>query len=177
MTSALLLAARMCVPDIIRAHDLNERFYVEDPVHPRRTLTGVFVDASHCSRSVILVLEGLPGGPLILTGDFRFNTDHLHNPTLAGLAASGANPTLYLDVTFATRHFACHDFPERSATIDQVLDLVDKHSGGELLFLHSTQLGDEELLVAVANCIRSDGEVLHFSCAKRSAMFKVFDPE
>ena len=125
MTSALLLAARMCVPDIIRAHDLNERFDVEDPLHPRRTLTGVFVDAGHCPGSAFLVLEGLPGGPLILTGDFRFNTDHLHNPTLAGLAASGANPTLYLDVTFATRHPACHDFPERSATIDQVLDLVD----------------------------------------------------
>ena len=63
----------MCVPDIIRAHDLDTQFDVEDPLHARRKLTGVFVDAGHCPGSAILVLEGLPGGPVILTNDFRFN--------------------------------------------------------------------------------------------------------
>ena len=36
MTSAFLIARQMCVPDIIRAHDLNERFYVEDPLRAER---------------------------------------------------------------------------------------------------------------------------------------------
>ena len=175
MTSAFLIARQMCVPDIIRAHDLDTQFDVEDPLHARRTLTGVFVDAGHCPGSVILVLKGLPGGPVILTGDFRFNKDHLHNSTLAGIRCR--NPTLYLDVTFASRHPACWDFPEKSAAISQVLDLLDKHSGGETIFMRSGGLGDEELLVAVANYIRPDGEMLHFACARRFAMFKVFDPE
>ena len=175
MTSAFLLARQMCVPDIIRAHDLDTQFDVEDPLHAHRTLAGVFVDAGQFAGSVMLVLEGLLGGPVILTGDFRFNKDHFHNSTLAGLAASGANPTLYLDVTFANRHPACLDFPEKSTAIDQVLDLLDRYSGGETLFLRSGTLADEELLVAVAKYIRSDGEVLQFACARRFAMFEIFD--
>ena len=106
------------MPDILRAHDLDTQFDVEDPLHARRTLTGVFVDAGHCPGSVILVLKGLPGGPVILTGDFRFNKDHLHNSTLASIRCR--NPTLYLDVAFASRHPACSDFPEKSAAISQV---------------------------------------------------------
>ena len=175
MTSAFLIAKQMCVPDMIRAHDLDTEFDVEDPLHARRRLTGVFVDACHCPGSVIIVLKGLPGGPVILTGDFRFTKDHLHNRTLACIRCH--NPTLYLDVTFASSHPACWDFPEKSAAISQVLDLLDTHSCGETIFLRSGGLGDEELLVAVANYIRPDGDLLHFACARRFAMFKVFDPE
>ena len=174
MTSAFLIAKNMCAPEVIRAHDLNTQFDVEDPLHSRRKLTGVFVDACHCPGSVMIVLEGLPGGPVVLTGDFRFSDDHLHNSTLAAIRCR--NPTLYLDVTFASSHPACRDFPDKKCAISQLLDLLDKHHG-ETILMYSHGLGDEELLVAVADYIRPDGDVLHFACERRFAMFKKIDPD
>ena len=174
MTADFLVAKRMCVPDIIRAHDLDTRFDVEDPLHPRQGLTGIFVDASHCAGSVMLIVEGMRGGPVIFTGDFRFNGAHLHNCALARMR--GLGPTLYLDVTFASRHLACRHFPTKSDAIGQVLDLIDTHaSGGDTIFLHSNGLGDEELLVAVANHVRP--QVLYVADRERFDMFRVFDRE
>ena len=155
-------------------HALGEPFAVEDPLHPHRTMTATFVDANHCAGSIIVVLEGLPQGPIVHTGDFRYHPGLRDNVDLQRVAKLGCK--LFLDVTFASR--CTPRFPEKGESICQVLDLIDRHAVGlgEIVFLETVGLGDEELLAAVATHLRHHSCLLHIADEKRFRVLSLFDP-
>ena len=144
--SAALLALRnSCSRAVVRAHDLDAPFQLEDPLHPQWSLTATFVSMNHCPGAVMIIIEGLPSidfpsGVLLHTGDFRYSNSWLQSPTLQQVAS---NPcTLYLDVTFARKHVSLKRFPLKEQSITQLLNLMDKLHP-ERVLLHNNQLGDE----------------------------------
>ena len=164
---------------MIRTHPVNEPFGVWDP-KSRLMLSCTFVDAGHCPGSVIIVFE-VDGwaegrGPVIHTGDFRYHDELRQNPTLqriANLASSERRcQQIFLDATCA--HEDLCRLPAKEASIAQLLDLLNRFSSGRV-FLHSHGLGDEGLLVAVANDVRGRGKLL-FADKDRYEEVKIAEP-
>ena len=59
--SARLLTYRWprgTISKVLRVHDFEEAFGVDDPAHPGQQVTCTFVDASHCPGAAVVVLEG-----------------------------------------------------------------------------------------------------------------------
>ena len=155
-TTAQLLTSKFDISAVLRIHCLEAPFAIEDPGNPRLQITGTFVDADRCPGAAMLVLEGLVGGPVVHTGDFRFSPALFDSPALQHV--SRQDTRLFLDASCA--HPALADFPTKSDSIGMLLDILDRHAADYIL-LHSHQLGDEEWLVSVAN--RFVGEKLWFA--------------
>ena len=156
-TTAQLLTSKFDdISAVLRIHCLEGPFAIEDPGNPRLQITCTFVDADHCPGAAMLVLEGLVGGPVVHTGDFRCSPALFDSPALQHV--SRQDTRLFLDASCA--HPALADFPTKSDSIGMLLDILDRHAADNIL-LHSHQLGDEELLVSVAN--RFVGEKLWFA--------------
>ena len=140
----------------IRSHALEEPFCVEDPTNPGREVFATFVEANHCPGSVIVVVEGLPAGPIVNTGDFRYYDGLLDSPALRHLVSARDTSDgqrcqkLCLDTTWA--HAAFERLPSKIESIGYVLDLIEVHHS-DRVFLHSHCLGDEEILGAVADML------------------------
>ena len=115
----------------IRPHALEEPFVVEDPTNPRREVFATFVEANHCPGSVIVVVEGLPAGPIVNTGDFRYYDGLLDSPALRHLVSARDTSDgqrcqkLCLDTTWA--HAAFERLPSKIESIGYVLDLIEAH--------------------------------------------------
>jgi hypothetical protein len=172
VSAALLALRKKCSSSVVRAHDLDVPFQLEDPLHPRWSLTATFVSANHCPGAVMIIIEGLPDGVLLHTGDFRYCNELTQNPTLRQVSSNQC--ALYLDVTFAAADASLKSFPSKEHSIAQLLNLIDKfHS--ERVLLHSNQLGDEELLDAVATHVAP--EKLGFLDKTRFELIKTTDPQ
>lgn len=157
--TARFLWARFGVTLPVRPHVLEEPFSVEDPTHAGRQVFATFIEANHCPGSVIVVVDGLPAGPIVNTGDFRYYDGLLDSPTLRRLisardASDGQQcHKLCLDTTWA--HPLFEQLPSKIESIQYVLDLIEDHPG-ERVFLHSHGSGDEEILEAVAGILEPD---------------------
>ena len=173
ISAALLVHRRLCSPGCIRQHALEEPFTIEDPLHPRRELTGYFAEAGHCPGSVMLVVEGPEYGPILHTGDFRYHDGLLSSPILKRLASAASTcervQRLFLDMSCAN----VESLPLKAVSVNHVLDLLDKHKGRRF-FLHSRGLGDEELLTAVADHISHHAK-LWFADLRRFDELEVAD--
>mmetsp|Transcript_95311 Transcript_95311/g.168838 ORF Transcript_95311/g.168838 Transcript_95311/m.168838 type:complete len:695 (+) Transcript_95311:75-2159(+) len=146
ITARLLAEVRRVNQRFLHVHPLDEPFEVTDPLSKSR-LTVTFVDAGHCPGSIMVVLEGLPEGPIVHTGDFRYHDGLAHSNSLRRVADSGRCSCVYLDTTWA--HDAFIHLPTKATSVNQLLDLIDRFPS-EAVVLHSHGLGDEELLAAVA---------------------------
>ena len=127
--SAALLAHRSCCAgSVVRPHDLDVPWVLEDPLHPQRSLSATFLSANHCVGAVMIVIQGLPGGVLLHTGDFRYSDCFLQNPTLRQVASDSASDpcNLYLGHTFAAERIPSKRFPSKEQSIAQVLNLIDE---------------------------------------------------
>ena len=122
----------------IRPHALEEPFVVEDPTNPRREVFATFVEANHCPGSVIVVVEGLPAGPIVNTGDFRYYDGLLDSPALRHLVSARDTSDgqrcqkLCLDTTWA--HAAFERLPSKIESIGYVLDLIEAHRSDRCFF-------------------------------------------
>lgn len=144
-TAALLVHRGLCNARCLRPHALEEPFTISDPVSGE--LEATFVDAGHCPGSVMVVILGVPGGPILNTGDFRYHDGLLQSSTLKHLAAGGERiQRLCLDMSCTN----VASLPLKGESVNNLLDVLDKHEG-DRVFLHSHGLGDEELLTAVAD--------------------------
>jgi len=169
--TARLLRLRKLVPRrLLHPRTIEQPFEVTEPL-TQRVLTVTFLDACHCPGSVIIVLEGLPAGAVVHTGDFRYSESLERSAVLQRIASSQNLERLYLDVTWA--HEAFSELPTKAESIAQLLDLIDKH-GSEPILLHSHGLGDEELLVAVAG--RFPTGLLLFTDRKRLEEVHLVEP-
>lgn len=146
ITARLLVEVRRVNRRTLHVHPLDEPFEVTDPLSKCK-LTVTFVDAGHCPGSVMLVLEGLPEGAVVHTGDFRYHAGLAQSSSLRRVADSGKCSRIYLDTTWA--HEAFTHLPTKDTSVNQLLDLIDRYPS-EAVVLHSHGLGDEELLAAVA---------------------------
>ena len=177
VSAALLALRNKCSRAVVRAHDLDVPFHLEDPMHPRWSLTATFVSANHCPGAVMIIIEGLPttefpSGVLLHTGDFRYCNSLTQSPTLRQVSS---NPcALYLDVTFAAKDVSLERFPSKEHSIAQLLNLIDKFPS-ERVLLHSNQLGDEELLYEVATHVAP--EKLGFLDRTRFELIQTTDPQ
>ena len=121
----------------------------------------MFVDASHCPGSVIVLFEGLPGEPVVNTGDFRLHEGLQCSPALQRVASARC-VHLFLDVSCA--HPALADVPTKRYSLAMIFDLLDRHPAENVL-LHSHGLCDDQLLIAVARYF--PGETLRFAAEGR----------
>lgn len=170
--TAKYLTLRGVSPRLLRIHELEKPFTVDDPQNPRHSVTGTFVDASHCAGAVIVVFEGLADGPVVNTGDFRYYDGLRESPALQRVALAGRRcQKLCLDVSWA--HDVFSRLPTKAESIGVLLDLLDRHYSARC-FLHSHGLGDEELLAAVAT--HYPGEKLLFTNKHRFEEIKIADP-
>ena len=108
VTAALLVNAIGISPRILRTHECEVPFELLDPSSPS-PVTATFINANHCAGSVMVVFEGLCDGPVVNTGDFRFDESALRkSPTLqrVALAVDGKRcQLLSLDVSWANAPF------------------------------------------------------------------------
>ena len=109
---------------------------------PSRELTGYFVDAGHCPGSVMVVIMGVPGGPILNTGDFRYHDGLLESSTLKRLASGGDRvQRLCLDMSCTN----VESLPLKAVSVNRLLDVLDRHEGSRF-FLNSHGLGDERIV-------------------------------
>jgi glyoxylase-like metal-dependent hydrolase (beta-lactamase superfamily II) len=148
-TARLLLEVRKVNRRFVHQRAMDCPFQVDDPV-TQTQVTVTFVDAGHCPGSVVIVLEGLSGGAVVHTGDFRFHDDMFCSGALQRVAGSSQD------------------------SISQLLDLIDR-SPNERIVLHSHGLGDEEILAAVANQFPT--EQFLFADFERLAELRIAAPQ
>ena len=182
-TAAYLIAKTRVHERILRVHEVETEFGIEDP--GGRIARAWFVDSNHCPGSVMVVFQFTGSVPASLvdlssihefedkfvvnTGDFRWHDGLRDSPALRRVA-SGHCQLLCLDVSFANTPFS--HFPTKAESIATLLDLIDRYPSDQRFFLHSHCLGDEELLAAVA--LR--GERLLFTDTCRFNEIKIADP-
>ena len=173
ITAKIIISRKSCSPKILRPHALDEPFDVEDPLERcQLRVRATFIDGYHCPGSVLIAFEGLPGGPVLHTGDFRYYDGLQQHPVLQRFASPTNHCQLILlDVTCA--HEVLVELPTKETSIGMLLDLLDRHAS-ENVFLHSHGLGDELLLEAVAK--HDTIEKLLFVDAQRYEEIKIVDP-
>ena len=66
------------------------------------------MDAGHCPGSVMVVILGVPGGPILNTGDFRYHDGLLQSSTLKHLAAGGSGSNGFVSTCLAPMSHHCH---------------------------------------------------------------------
>ena len=152
---------------LLRTHEYEEPFEVGG----NTGFTATFIDANHCSGSAMIVFEGLPGGPVVNTGDFRYSDRMLQSPALRRVTrrfgALQRVQQLRLDVSWANIPV----LPSKQHSADCLLDIIASCS--DRIFMRS-HLGDEEMLRAIA--LRHPGKKLWFIDQRRYHEFSVAEP-
>ena len=174
VTAALLVNAIGISPRILKTHECEVPFELLDPSSSSPIVT-TFVDANHIPGSTMVVFENLRDGPIVNTGDFRYDDALLKSPTLqrVALEVDGKRcQKLSLDVSWANAPF--YRIPSKRESIEMFLGLLGRISQSERCFLRSS-LGDEELLNAIA--LRHPGEKLLFTDEHRFHEIQIADPD
>ena len=167
INARLLIRRALCAPGVIRAHNLEEPFTIEDG---GAGYTGVFVDSGHCPGSVMVVVQGMPGGPIVHTGDLRVHDELFQSPILKEIRGERVQ-RLCLDMSCSN----VESLPLKAVSVNHLLDVFDRHEGRRF-FLHSRGLGDEELLTAVSDHFSYNGTKLMFADRRRFDELQITDP-
>ena len=177
-TASYLLAMTHVHERVLRVHELETEFDIEDP--GGEIARAWFVDSNHCPGSVMVVLQftGSVSASLgkfedqfvLNTGDFRWHDGLRDSPALRRVASAHCK-LLCLDVSFASAPFS--RFPTKAESIETLHSLIEGFPSDQHFFLHSHCLGDEELLAAVAG----RGERLLFTDTGRFNEVRIADPQ
>jgi hypothetical protein len=110
----------------------------------------------------VAVVLGVPGGPIVNTGDVRVHDGLFQSSVLKRLASGvyGTIQHLFLDTTWA--HPDLLHLPQHDAAVDAAVDVIEARSASDTIVLHSF-FGDEELLRGIAAATAHRGRLLFAS--------------
>ncbi|KAK2391169.1 hypothetical protein P8452_28296 [Trifolium repens] len=154
-------------PSLFLQIEVGQSFIVDDP-HGNFTVTAF--DANHCPGAVMFLFEGKFGN-ILHTGDCRLTLECLLNLPDKYVGRKGEKPPcpldcVFLDCTFG--NFSC-SMPTKHSSIQQVVNCIWKHPDASTVYLNCDVLGQEDILVQVAQTF---GAKIYVDKAKYPECFK-----
>jgi len=146
-TKALLTHKFAVNPAHVVALPIGLQRQVPIDVVGHETMDLLALEANHCIGACMFLMRGY-FGTILHTGDFRFHPSLLQQPALRAHTIDW----LYLDDTFLDPK-CC--FPSREEAGEEVLRILDALAPGADVLVRTDTFGKEELLVAIANHLRT----------------------
>ncbi|KAK4393777.1 5' exonuclease Apollo [Sesamum angolense] len=147
--------------------EVGQSLIVEDP---DGDFTVTAFDANHCPGAVMFLFEGNFGN-ILHTGDCRLTPECLQSLPDKYIGKTGKQPMCPLDYIFLDCTFGQFPLkmPSRYTAIQQVINCIWKHPDARTVYLTCDLLGQEEILVQVAQTF---GEKIFVDKANNLECFK-----
>ncbi|KAF5745133.1 5' exonuclease Apollo [Tripterygium wilfordii] len=133
--------------------EVGRSVVIDDP-DGKFTLTSF--DANHCPGAVMFLFEG-GFGTILHTGDCRLTPECIQCLPEKYIGKKGKDPRCRLDYVFLDCTFgkSSQKFPSKHAAVRQVINCIWKNPDAPVVYLTCDLLGQEEILVNVAQTFGS----------------------
>jgi len=115
-----------------------------------KLITLTLIPASHCPGSAMAVLRGEQFGTIVHTGDFRFCPEVAASLRAHVLSHALDQPVskVITDLTFCQSTATA--FPSHDEVVSQMAQVIEREGMGKTIYVESTMLGTERLVMNVA---------------------------